>query len=73
VKWKGMRRTRTFEVGDMFTIHDHPYIPDDTLCFIFEFDAESGWPVIRWTDIESVDRLTTINPIDFGLHFRYVV
>ena len=35
-----------------------------------EYDADSGAPLIQWVDGVGIDRITTIDPIDFGLYFQ---
>lgn len=34
-----------------------------------EYDADSGWPIVEWTDAVSVNRITTIDPDIFDTNF----
>lgn len=40
---------------------------------ILELDADSGWPIIQWTDTHGLNRLTTIDPTIFNDYFKPVV
>jgi hypothetical protein len=35
----------------------------------FDYDADSGWPIIKWVDGVMIDRLTTIEPDIFDVNF----
>jgi hypothetical protein len=43
-------------------------VPGTTVT-VLELDAESGWPIVQWTDSKGLDRLTTINPDEFEQDF----
>lgn len=36
---------------------------------VLELDAESGWPIVQWTDDVGIGRLTTIDPAVFDADF----
>jgi len=42
---------------------------DGTEVEFIEFDADSGWPIIEWTDSTGLGRITTIDPILFDNQF----
>lgn len=29
---------------------------------LLEYDADTGWPLVQWTDLKGLPRITTINP-----------
>jgi len=33
-------------------------------------DEDSGSPIIEWTDAKGINRITTVDAIDFGLYFQ---
>jgi hypothetical protein len=35
---------------------------DGTEVYVIELDAESGWPLVDWTDSKGIYRITTIDP-----------
>ena len=35
-----------------------------------EYDADSGSPLIEWVDGVGIDRITTVDQIDFDLYFQ---
>jgi hypothetical protein len=37
-----------------------------------EYDADSGWPIIRWVDAVGIERITTIDPALFDSNFQPV-
>ncbi len=37
---------------------------------LFDYDADSEWPIIEWTDATGINRLTTVNPETFESHFQ---
>ena len=39
---------------------------------LFDFDAESDWPIVEWMDDTGVTRLTTIDPEFFDAYFTLV-
>jgi hypothetical protein len=36
---------------------------------VLEFDADSGWPIVQWTDRTGQSRHTTVDPEFFTEHF----
>jgi hypothetical protein len=38
---------------------------------LLEFDADSGWPLIEWTDQKGINRITTIDPEYLGMFVPY--
>jgi hypothetical protein len=40
-------------------------LKDGTPVFVIELDAESGWPLVDWTDSTGIYRITTIDPALF--------
>jgi hypothetical protein len=37
---------------------------------LFALDADSGWPIINWTDSTGTDRMTTVSPEMFDRFFQ---
>lgn len=33
-------------------------------------DADSGWPIVRWTDTRGLARIVTVEPEYFSVHFQ---
>lgn len=42
---------------------------DGTPVFVLALDADSGWPIVDWTDAKSLYRITTIDPGHFDQLF----
>lgn len=42
---------------------------DGTVVTVLEFDAESDWPLVEWTDSKGINRITTIEPSFFDANF----
>jgi len=42
-------------------------LTDGTEVTLLEYDADSGWPLIEWTDATGINRITTIHPDDMYL------
>jgi hypothetical protein len=42
-----------------------------TVVRLLEFDADSGWPLIEWTDLKKIGRITTIDPQYMDLFVPY--
>lgn len=45
-------------------------LKDGQLVQVDDIDADSGWPVINWTDAVGIDRRTTIEPALFDTYFK---
>jgi hypothetical protein len=41
-----------------------------TVVTFLEYDADSGWPLVEWTDGTGIQRITTIDPVVFGSWFN---
>lgn len=41
-------------------------LKDGTEVTLLEFDVDSGWPLIEWTDAVGIGRITTIDPTTFS-------
>jgi hypothetical protein len=37
---------------------------------LFDYDADSDWPIIEWTDATGITRLTTVDPDIFDSNFQ---
>jgi hypothetical protein len=37
-----------------------------------EYDADSDWPIISWTDAVGIERITTVDPALFDSNFQPV-
>jgi hypothetical protein len=46
-------------------------LTDGTHITVLELDAESGWPLVQWTDAKGLGRITTIRPDTFDNYFVY--
>lgn len=42
---------------------------DGDQVFFLELDADSGWPLIQWTDGVGIGRITTVDPTFFDTYF----
>jgi hypothetical protein len=45
---------------------------DGTQVTLLEYDEDSGWPLVEWTDGVGLPRITTIDPDFFDLYFKSV-
>jgi hypothetical protein len=42
---------------------------DGTPVYVIELDADSGWPLVDWTDSKGIYRITTVDPDFFDEMF----
>lgn len=47
-------------------------LQDGSEVTVLELDADSGWPIIQWTDSIGIERLTTVDPVFFDGYFMPV-
>jgi hypothetical protein len=44
-------------------------LQDGMTVYVLEYDADSGWPLVEWTDTKGLGRITTIDPAIFDTYF----
>lgn len=55
---------QTAEMMELDLIHG-------TVVRLLEFDQDSGWPLVEWTDLKRINRITTIDPAYLDLFVPY--
>jgi hypothetical protein len=55
--------------GEMTAEMSELDLKDGQEVWFIEYDADSGWPIVNWTDGTGIDRITTISPDIFDTNF----
>lgn len=48
-------------------------LKDGQEVIFLEYDADSDWPIVEWTDGTGIDRITTIDPVLFDSNFNFAL